>query len=365
MSVNTIIMFIMAVGVLIGGVDCILNNRFALGEKFEEGFLCLGPTALSMVGIICLAPKIAELLGPLLVPVYRIFGADPAMFAGILAIDMGGYSLALSLAEDIQIGYFSGILVASTLGATIVFTIPVGLHMLEEQDHVYFAKGLLIGLVPLPFGVFLGGILMGLQVGTILVNLLPILLTDILLALGLIFAQKKMVQGFVYFGRLIKIITLIGLCAAAFEHLTGLILIPGMPPIMEAMTTVAGICIVLLGSLPLITLLLRLLKGPLEAAGGALGLDGASVGGILFSCISVLPVFRIMKDMCPKGKVTVTACMVNTIAVFAAHLGFTAEVQPDLLVPMMTAKLSAGTAAVILALVVMGKEQENRQSEKR
>lgn len=365
MSVNDSIMFIMAIGVLIGGADCMLNNRFGLGEKFEEGLLCLGPTALSMVGIICLAPKLAEFLGPVLVPLYRFFGADPAMFAGILAIDMGGYPLALSLAEDIRIGHLSGILVASMLGATIVFTIPVGLHMIEEQDHAYFAKGLLIGLVPMPFGVFVGGLMMGLPANVIFVNLIPILLTDLLLALGLLFAQKRMVQGFVYFGRFIKMVTVVGLCAAAFEHLSGIVLIPGMPPIMEAMTTVAGICIVLLGSLPLITLLLRLLKNPLERLGGILGLDGVSVGGMMFSCISVLPVFRIMKDMCPKGKVVVTACMVNTIAVFAAHLGFTAQVQPDMLIPMMTAKLSAGVAAILLALIVMGREHENRQSETR
>ena len=48
MSINDIIMFIMAVGILLGGADCILNNKFGLGEKFEEGFMCLGPTALSL-----------------------------------------------------------------------------------------------------------------------------------------------------------------------------------------------------------------------------------------------------------------------------------------------------------------------------
>ena len=53
---DKIIMWIMAVGAVIGGIDYILGNRFGFGKRFEEGFLLLGPTALSMAGIICLTP---------------------------------------------------------------------------------------------------------------------------------------------------------------------------------------------------------------------------------------------------------------------------------------------------------------------
>ena len=53
---NQIIMWIMAVGAVLGGVDRIAGNRFGLGKRFEEGFTLLGPTALSMSGIICLTP---------------------------------------------------------------------------------------------------------------------------------------------------------------------------------------------------------------------------------------------------------------------------------------------------------------------
>ena len=89
MSLNEVLMFVMGIGVIIGAIDRVLGNRFGLGEKFEEGFMCLGPTALSMVGIICLAPLVADLLKPIIVPLFHLIGADPAMFASILAIDMG------------------------------------------------------------------------------------------------------------------------------------------------------------------------------------------------------------------------------------------------------------------------------------
>ena len=91
---NDVIMWIMAAGAVLGGLDRILNNRFGLGERFEQGFLYLGPTALSMAGIICLAPVLSDLLSVVIAPVYRVIGVDPAMFGGILAIDMGGFQLA-------------------------------------------------------------------------------------------------------------------------------------------------------------------------------------------------------------------------------------------------------------------------------
>ncbi|ADZ82213.1 ethanolamine utilization protein EutH [Cellulosilyticum lentocellum] len=358
MSLNEILMFIMGIGVIIGAVDSILGNKWGLGAKFEEGFMCLGPTALSMVGIICLSPFLAEVLKPVIIPTFHLLGADPAMFASILAIDMGGYPLAMALAENPQIGQFSGLIVSTMLGATIVFTIPVGLGLIPKQDHTYFAKGLLIGLVPIPFGSIIGGILMGLPIKVVIINSIPILLIALCLMLGLIFKQKQMVKGFSYFGKGIKMITTIGLGLAAFTYLTDIEVIPNMPSIMSCMETVSGICIVLLGSLPLMTLILNLLKKPFEKLGELLGLNASSIGGILFSCISVLPVFKLFPEMNERGKVVTTAFFVSGIAVFAAHLGYTADVAPDMLLPMIIAKLSSGFIAIILA-VLMTKAEDN------
>ena len=57
---NQVIMWIMAFGVLLGGIDRILGNPRGYGKKFEEGFMLLGPTALSMAGMICLAPVLVS-----------------------------------------------------------------------------------------------------------------------------------------------------------------------------------------------------------------------------------------------------------------------------------------------------------------
>lgn len=91
MSINEIIVYIMVLFMALGALDRIIGNKFGLGEKFEEGILAMGSLALAMIGIICLAPVLANLLRPVVVPLYSLLGADPAMFAGtILANDMGG-----------------------------------------------------------------------------------------------------------------------------------------------------------------------------------------------------------------------------------------------------------------------------------
>ena len=160
MTFDKFIIWLMAIGILIGATDRLLKNKFGLGEKFEEGLNAMGPLALSMVGIVSLSPVISNILGPIIIPFYKFLGADPAMFASILANDMGGYQLALSLGEDKQIALFSGLIVASMLGCTIVFSIPVALGLIEEKDKEFFAKGLLIGLSTIPLGSIVGGLIM-------------------------------------------------------------------------------------------------------------------------------------------------------------------------------------------------------------
>ena len=95
MSAEKIVIGIMALFALLGALDRIFGNRFGLGKEFEEGIMAMGSLAMAMLGIIALAPVLASVLKPVVVPVFSLLGADPAMFAGsILACDMGAGSLA-------------------------------------------------------------------------------------------------------------------------------------------------------------------------------------------------------------------------------------------------------------------------------
>ena len=85
MTFNDIIMWVVAIGVIIGGIDFMLGNKFGLGGKFEDGFNSMGPLAIAMAGIVVLAPVLSGWLQPILIPVFGLFNADPAMFGSIIA----------------------------------------------------------------------------------------------------------------------------------------------------------------------------------------------------------------------------------------------------------------------------------------
>ena len=68
MDMDQIILYAMAFGAALGGLDQILGNRLGLGRAFENGFQLLGPVALSMAGIICLAPLLSAGLGTVVDP---------------------------------------------------------------------------------------------------------------------------------------------------------------------------------------------------------------------------------------------------------------------------------------------------------
>ena len=363
MTFDQIILWVMAVGLLIGAADKITGNHLGLGEKFDEGFQAMGSLALGMVGIVCLAPVISNLLGPIIIPACRAIGADPALFGSILANDMGGYSLAMELAEQKEAGLFAGNIVASMLGCTLVFSIPVGLGLIEKEDRPYFSKGLLIGLITIPIGCVAGGLIAGFSAMLIVRNTLPILVIAVLLALGLKFIPEKMIKGCTIFGQFITIVIYIGLACAAFEHITGVVIIKGMAPIMDGMDAIAGIAIVLLGTFPVLAILVKVLDKPLNAIGRKMGMDAVSAAGLVFTLANSVPVYTMMKDMKKRGIIINTAWLVPATAALGDHLGFTAGVQPTMITPVVAGKLFAGVVAVILAYFMTKNMMEPEKKE--
>ncbi len=284
---NQILMAIMAAGVVLGGMDRLLGNRFGYGEKFEEGFRLLGPTALSMAGMICLAPVLANVLGKAIIPFYQAIGVDPSMFGSVLAIDMGGYQLAKELAIDSSIGSYAGIVVSAILGCTLVFTIPVGMGM---------------------------------------------------------------IKGFCVLANGIRVLVTVGLMLAAVEFLCGWNPIPGMTPIEDAMSVVSSIGVVLLGSLPAAELLRQLLKKPFTLLGERLGIKPLGFIGMLIGLVSPLPVLSMYQDMDEKGKVTIGAFLVSGTSLLAAHMGFVISTEPAMLPALICGKLSGAIAAAVLTM---------------
>ena len=359
MSFHEILIAIMAGFAVLGAIDRIFGNHWGLGKEFEEGILAMGSLALAMVGIVCLAPVLAALLKPVVVPVYTFLGADPAMFAGsLLACDMGGGALARQLTDDPQAAALGGVITGSMLGATVVFTIPVAMGILREEDRPVMAKGILCGIVTIPLGVLTGGLTAGFPLPMVLRNLVPIVLIALLIALGLWRAENAMVRGFEVFGKLVVAVATVGLAAAIGEALTGYPIIRGMEPIAEGFETVGVIAIVLAGAFPLVFVLTKLLRKPLLAAGGLLGINDAAAAGLLASLANSIAAFGMVKDMNERGKIVNIAFAVSGAFVFGDHLGFTAGFAPEMMGAMIVGKLVGGLTAIAAAWILTRKSEK-------
>ena len=360
MSAHEILIAVMAVFAVLGALDRIFGNKFGLGQEFENGIQAMGALSLAMLGIICLAPVLASVLKPVIVPVFGFLGADPAMFAGtILACDMGGGSLAVEMSGDPQAALLGGVITGSMLGATVVFTIPAAMGILHQEDQPAMAKGVLCGIVTIPLGILAGGLVAGFDILMVLRNLIPIVIIAALIALGLWKAEKAMIKGFVIFGKGIIVLITVGLAAAIVEALTGFVLIPGMEPIESGFQTVGAIAIVLAGAFPLVYAVTKLFRKPLMKLGSLLGINDVAAAGLVATLANSIATLGMVKDMDSRGKVVNIAFAVSAAFVFGDHLGFTAGFAPEMLPGMIVGKLVGGAGAVAVAILLTKKESNS------
>lgn len=370
-SINKVIIMIMMIFMIVGAVDKIRGNKLGYGEQFEEGFNAMGPLAIAMAGVVAAAPVLAIILKPIIVPIYNLVGADSSMFATtLLACDMGGYPLAMQMAANETIGNFSGLILGTMMGPTIVFTIPVALSIIKKKDRPYLAAGILAGLITVPIGCILGGLAMNMtqykiNLGVILVNLIPVIIIAGLIVAGLWFIPTKMISGFNKFGTAVTVIITVFTAIAVFEYETGIVFplmdimvapdADGVIPLESGLLVCGQIAIVLIGAFPMVKWITNTFSSVLQKVGGKLGIDENSSAGLVANLANNIAMFNIMDKMNPKGKILNVAFAVSAAFVFGDHLGFTAGVNQEMIFPVIIGKLTAGITALILANILAPK----------
>ena len=371
-SINSVIIFIMMIFMLVGAIDKIRGNKKGYGEQFDEGFNAMGPLAASMAGVVAAAPVFAIILKPIIVPIYSLFGADASMFATtLLACDMGGYPLAIQLAGDnAAVGNFAGLILGTMMGPTLVFTIPVALSIIKKEDRPYLGAGIFAGMITIPIGCIVGGLVMNMtpykmDIIAIIRNLIPVIIIAALIVVGLWFAPLKMINGFSKFGTGVTIVITAFTAIAVFEYQTGIkfpllnIMVEadadGVVPLENGLLTCGIISIVLIGAFPMVLWITRTFGGALNALGKKFGMDEESSAGLVATLANNIAMFNIMDKMNPKGKLLNVAFAVSAAFVFGDHLGFTAGVNQDMILPMIIGKLVAGITAFIVANLLSGK----------
>lgn len=356
-----ILKFIFALFAIAAALDKITGNHLQLGQEFEKGILAAGTLALAMVGMLCVAPTISYIITPILAPVAAILDMDPSFVGGFIANDMGGASVAIELAADPILGGFHGLVVASMLGVTICFTIPVSLKLIPEDYHKEVLKGILCGIATLPLGCLASGFLLHIPFGELLRNMIPVLLVSVVTCVGLILKPNLCCRCFEYLGAAVTILITVGLAAGIFTYLTGIEVIPFLMPVEEGFSIVCDIAIMLSGIFPLIAILSKCFRRGFRRIGEQIAINDASVLGIVSSLANSIPTFHLIKHMDPKGRMMNMAFAVSASFVFGDHLAFTMAFDEQFLSGMILGKLVSGGSALLLCHMVYEKMEHKEK----
>ena len=393
--IGTIVVYIIMACAIAGCLASVIKPESELGQQFVAGIDSIGPIFLPVAGIMASAPYLTAFVSAVFGPAYSAVGADPAMAATtFIAVDMGGYQLADALAETRE-SWIMAMVTGYMAGATIVFSIPVALKMLEKRDRKYLALGVMSGLLAIPIGVLVASAIiavshpmvrevvstnadatyqLALSWGQIGVNLIPLIIICVALAAGLKFKPDAMIKGFIVFGRVMESALKIVFVLVVVEYFTGVWstlfgsfgfdpIIADEEDIFRALEVSGAIGMMLCGAFPMVYLIRRYLAKPLAKIGGAVGLSSDATAGLLAGSANVLALFSMVKDLRAKDKVICMAFAVCCAFLFGDHLSFTANFQPNLIVVVLAGNLAAGICAIVFAKLLAVKKAEQLERE--
>jgi ethanolamine transporter len=367
--------------VVIGAIAAIRDEDSGLGAEFKAGLHSIGPIFIPVAGIMASIPYLSVFVETVMGPVFGIFGGSPAMAATtFIAVDMGGYQLAEATAENTDV-WLMAMVAGYMAGATLVFSIPVGLAMLERSDHKYMALGIMSGILTVPIGVLITVAILAMSgtmlrsdistqspsdhefsmgLGTMMANLAPLAIIVVAIALGLKFRPQTMITGFIWFGRVLDAGLKLVLAFAIVEYFTGFFSWAlggwGFDPIIadeadqfRALEIAGYIGIMLAGAFPMVWAIRTYLAKPLSVLGGKVGISPEGSAGILAASANILALFHLIKSMPAKDKVLCIAFAVCSAFLLGDHLAFTANFQPNMIGALLIGKLSGGILGIILA----------------
>lgn len=344
---------VMAIFSMLGAMDHIIGDKFGIGKEFERGIMLLGNLALAMIGILVISPFIAQLLEPVLSGVYNLFGIDPSVVPAILfANDSGGAPLADKVAVDKNIGLFNGLVVASMMGITVSFTIPYALSVVHKEYQKELLLGILCGIVTIPVGCFVSGIMIDIPLFSLILNLFPFIVFSLCISAGLIFKPNMCVKIFSALGILVKIIITIGLALGILRLLTGIEIIKNLTAFEEAGVICLNASAVITGAFPLIYIASKLLNNPLKKMSEKMSVNETSAMGFIATLATSMTTFEMMNKMDKKGIVLNSAFTVSAAFVLSDHLAFTLAYNDSYIYPMMVGKMISAISALLLAVFI-------------
>lgn len=351
------ILVIITVFFILGGIDYIFNNMFGIGEKFKEGIGSIGLLVLSMTGIFTISPIIGEVLSNICVPIGEVLGIDLAIFpAMFLAIDMGALGISSELARSADMHIISGVIVASTLGATLSFSIPLALGIVDKKYSNELSMGMIYGIATMPIAAIVAGIMLKMNFGVLLKNLLPLFILTAVIIVGMIKFKEIIERVFNIFSKGILILSLVALIMLGINSILGKEIIKGMIPINDSLAVAGKIGIFLGGAYPLLEVITRYCSKYFSKIANKLKISESAIISIFAGFVSNIIIFQNFDKLDRRGRIICSAFSVSGAFVLGGQLGFVSSEAPQAVTIYIISKLLAGFIAMILAYVMTNKE---------
>lgn len=392
--IGNVIVYILMICLLLGCVGAVINPSKGIGFEFCEGIRQLGTIFIPVAGVMAALPYLRVFVETVFLKLANMMGHDLAIWAGmILPPDMGGNILANSLASGFET-WIIALFVAFILGTGVTFGIPLSIAMVEKRDHKYMALGILCGLMACPVGITVSCVLcmythpmirpavstalaatqpLFLTWPVILVNLLPVYLLCLIIAVGIWLAPQKAIKCFLLFGNLLNCVLYVVFALAVVEYFTGLgsLLWPGWefyPIVADAADSnraleTAGYCAMMLGgAYPMMYLLQKYCGSAIAKLGNQLGITSVGCLGIIASSVTLVAMFRAYGKMPPLDKVRSAAWAICSGYFLADHLVYCYNFQPTLYGCLLAGKIAGGILAMILVSLLVKKTVANMET---
>lgn len=345
---------------VLGVLDKIFGGCLGLALGLDRGLSQMGPLAMSMVGFYCIGVTMIVRNMEAITQMAQTLPFDLSVLPGLLlAPDMGGFPMAAELAGSPSLALLSGMLYSSSIGCLISFQLPIALTMIPNDCIPEMMRGLVPGILTIPAGILVGGLLLGIGPAMLLVQLLPVILLCLLLLLGFLFAPGATTHILMLFGKLVRAL---GLLLFALVML-GLFYPPAsladQALISEALGVVIKITVVVCGANILSDLLMRHAQKALGFCAHKLSVNEISVMGLFLSLTSGVAMLPFFSEMDTRGKILNSAFSVMGAYVFGGQMAFIAGMTTaGNTAVYMAGKLMGGCLAVVLACLFTRRESQ-------
>ena len=340
---------IMLVFAAAGLLDEILGGKLGLMPNFEKGLATMGGLAMSTVGFYAIGVTYVQTHAEAIAEAAKHMPFDPALIPScLLAPDMGALGMAQKLAATPALAAFTGAMVAGSLGMTVGYQLPVFLAAVRKDEIGELMRGFIFGLIAIPSGLAVGGLMLGLPVRQLFFNMIPVLVAAFVLVPAL--TMKIMI----FLGNAIRIFSFLLFGVAVFGIFMPKYAVVEDALIEEMLFMVLRMVIAACGGLVLSQVALKRLQKPIQRIGAVLGINEEAVVGLFLSFIQSLAMLPLFSKMDKRGKVLNAAFSVAGAYVVGGQMTFVASLIPgNWVTAYMISKVLSGGLAVALAVICL------------